>query len=230
LKLRVAFAGRTLLFSIPLNYAYRAISNLRHVLVDCDYFQAPWAIPSSVDVVVDAGAFLGFYTVAVATLTSKGLVHAIEPDPRTAPLLRVNVELNKLWNARVLPIAICPESGYTKLHLAEYPALSSLVLSHVELHDRVVGAVDVKCVKLSSLLEHLGRVDILKLDVEGVERDLLKEARDSLWRVKSLVVELHEDVVEVGEIEELVESAGFKTMVLYKPHEMVDQTLLFAKR
>jgi FkbM family methyltransferase len=227
----VAFADRTLLFSIPLNYAYRAISNLRHVLVDCDYFQVPWAIPGIVDVVVDVGAFLGFYTVAVATLTSpKGLVYAIEPDPRTAPLLRVNVELNKLWNARVLPIAICPESGYTKLHLAEYPALSSLVLSHVELHDRVVGAVDVKCVKLSSLLEHLGRVDILKLDVEGVEREVLREARNSLWRVKSLVAELHEDVVEVSDFEELIESAGFKTIVVYKPHEMVDQTLLFAKR
>jgi FkbM family methyltransferase len=225
------FAGRRLKFITPVDYIQSALRNLEHVLVDCDYYRLSWVTPSKGNIVLDAGAFLGFYAVSSSILTGRdGIVYSIEPNKLLIPLLRSNISLNNALNTRIIPVALCPDRGYHRLFIGEYPAVSSLIPDHVDFHSRITGYIEVKCVRLSDLLKYIGFVDILKLDVEGVEDVVLREAVEELYRVQCIVVEVHTDIVDPINVEEVLSKAGFGDMVLYASSEMPSQVLMYAKR
>lgn len=230
-KTSVVFAGKRLSFLLPLWSVNEALVNMEHVLVDCDYFRVSWAIPRGPSIVVDAGAFLGFYSVASSILTGReGVVYALEPNKHILPYLHANIGLNRAVNTKILPIALCPESGLQRLYLGYHPATTSILPEHVEYHGGIAGYLIVKCTRLSSILEYLGRVDILKLDIEGLERDVLREARNQLSRVKTIVVEIHLDVTDPRDIERVLSSVGFNKLVTYSSSEMPTQLVIYASR
>ncbi|MCC6054234.1 MAG: FkbM family methyltransferase [Thermosphaera sp.] len=225
------FAGRRLKFITPVDYIQSALRNLEHVLVDCDYYRLSWITPSKGNTVLDAGAFLGFYTVSSSVLVgSDGFVYSIEPNKLVIPLLHSNISLNNALNTRIIPVAICSERGYRRLFIGEYPAVSSLTPDHVDFHGGITGYIDVKCIRLNDLLKYIGFVDILKLDVEGVEDAVLREAFNELSRVGFIIVEVHTDVVEPLDVEEVLSKAGFRDLVLYASSEMPSQVLIYARR
>ncbi|MGC8983418.1 MAG: FkbM family methyltransferase [Desulfurococcaceae archaeon] len=231
LRISVAFADAPLVFAIPLRYAERALDNLEHVLVDCEYFKAGWARPAGGDAVVDAGAFLGFYAVASSRLAgSRGRVYALEPNPEVAGVAAVNVELNEARNILLYPRALCPHGGFLKLYVGEYPAVTSAYREHVEEFSGVSSVIEARCVRLSSLLRHIGYVGVLKLDIEGLEHEVLREARGELGRVQSIVVEVHEDIVDPGDVEEELKKAGFNAFLVYASSEAPLQSVLYATR
>lgn len=228
----VEFNQKKLKFAVPTELLEPALINIEHVLVDCDYFKISRAVPTPGDVVIDAGAFLGFYTVASSLLTgSSGRVVAIEPNPLVLGYLHTNARVNKALSAVVYPLALCREAGTTRLYIGEYAAVSSTLREHVEEYTSVSRVVEVKCVRLSTLLNYMGHVNIVKLDVEGAELDVLSEAHRELHRVDTVVAELHMDVLGgLHEIERLLETAGFKRMVFYEVKDSSDQLVVYAFR
>jgi hypothetical protein len=70
-------------------------------------------------------------------------------------------------------------------------------LEHVGLHAHTSG-VEVETRRIPDFLDKLGwaRCDLLKLDVEGLERDLFADAAAWLPRVGRIVFELHENTSE----------------------------------
>jgi FkbM family methyltransferase len=64
-------------------------------------------------VVLDVGANHGYYTVLLSDLVgARGTVHAVEPNPRLAELLGLNVAVNGFWNiARVHAVAVGEQDG-----------------------------------------------------------------------------------------------------------------------
>lgn len=225
------FSSTTLKFAIPVGYLNAALNNAEHVLVNCDYYKFDKAVPKSGSTVVDAGAFIGFYTVASSTLVGvNGHVYAIEPNHSVVSYLDLNLKLNKSPNTWVYPVALCPEHGWARLYVGEYPSVSSLLREHVENYTTVRSVREVKCLKLSSLLGYLGSVDVLKLDIEGVEQEVLTEAFEQLKHVKSLIVEVHKDAVEPRDIEDLLLKSGFGRIVIYTSHETPWQLIIYAFR
>jgi FkbM family methyltransferase len=232
-KLEIEFAGSRIPFIIPLEYFEYALLNLEHVFVDCDYFQVEYAIPTLGCSVLDVGGFIGFYSSASSRLCGvSGTVYVFEPNPLVVSYLARNAELSASSGAeiRVFPLAICGESGVAELYVGENLAVSSTVRDHVEFFTRVTRRVKVKCTRLSSVLRYLGHVDIVKLDVEGLELELLREARGELNRVRVLVVEVHRDLVETSEVRELLLNSGFRDFVVYTTSEMPYQVILYARR
>jgi len=230
---RVRFAGRSIPLVVPVEYLEPAILNIEHVFVDCDYFQVDYAVPGSGSVILDAGGFLGFYTTASSQLANRsGLVHVFEPNPLVLPYLARNAEMVSTSSARVrvYPRALCTESGQVELYIGDNPAVSSILREHVEVFTSVAWKIPVKCVKLSTVLRYLEHVDIVKLDVEGLELDLLREASSELWRASTLVVEVHRDLVETSEAEEFLLERGFRDIVVYTSSEMPYQVVLYARR
>lgn len=233
LKLKVDFSGWRIPILIPVKYFESALLNIEHVFVNCDYFQVDYAIPAPGYSVLDIGGFLGFYSSATSRLTGKsGVVYVFEPNPLVLSYLARNAEISTTSGARVrvYPRAVCVEGGVVELYVGENPAVSSLLAEHVELFTKINRRVQVKCTRLSSVLRHLRYVDIVKLDVEGLELDLLREASDELNRVRVLVVEVHRDLVETSEVEELLINHGFRDIVVYTSSEMPYQVILYAKR
>lgn len=153
-------------------------------------------------IVVDAGANMGGYSVVASRRTgANGRVYAFEPEPRNFAVLT-----KRLANyANVTPVqkALSATDGTASLHLDTFHAGHSLVT----LDDRVVAtSITVPVTSLDSFIASVGErgIDVLKLDVEGVELDVLRGMQNLLGGSNAPVIlcEVHapnrpEDVIAV---------------------------------
>src|SRR5690349_2714898 len=120
------------------------------------------------DVALDIGANLGAHTLPLAQLVGpSGAVHAFEPQRILFQILCGNVALNELPNVRALPFALGRGPGSTKVPALDYRGANNfggipLGGAHGE---------DVAVVTLDQL--GLQRVRLIKIDVEGMEIDVL---------------------------------------------------------
>ncbi len=202
---------------IPCSDTPEAWANLLHVYCWRDYERVEGFTPRQGWVIVDAGAYLGFYTLRSAKLVGQdGLVIAVEPLARNRRILETNVALNGFINqVRVDPRALGGGSYASNMWVSCYPATSSFYRYYVERHGDVCGETKVRVATLTELLrDHgLSRVDLLKLDVEGAELNVLSiEGWESV--VERLVVEVHPWVVSVEDVVWLLERRGYAVRVV----------------
>ncbi len=143
------------------------------------------------DLVVDCGANNGFTSVFFAKATGqRGSVIAIEPLPKNVMDINQNIALNQLSNIEVLPVAVGRARGEVKL-LAQSNGIVG-----------AIGNAPVITVPMESLDEICRgrRPDVIKIDVEGLELDVLHGAKRILQSRPRLAIEVHplykEDRVE----------------------------------
>lgn len=127
-------------------------------------------------VFIDVGANIGVFTVPAAKKVGlTGIVLAIEPSPRVFPYLKWNVTLNGLVNVR---LSQCAAFDQDECILPFYEApiehfgMGSLA---AQFHDH---PIPVPAQTLDHILnEHqIERVDVLKVDVEGLEAAVFRGA------------------------------------------------------
>jgi FkbM family methyltransferase len=132
-------------------------------------------------VVVDAGAHIGVVTVLLAGLAPLGHVHAFEPVPENHAHLTANVAANALDNVTVHRAAVFDTDGEISVEYdATYPGGS-----HVG-----QGGATVPSVRFDTwaAAAELDRLDLVKLDVEGVELAVLDGATETLRRFRPILV------------------------------------------
>lgn len=131
---------------------------------------------------VDVGAHIGEYTLLAAhRVGESGEVHAFEPDARVHEVLRENVRLNGLERiVRSHPWAVSDADGETDLCLGAEPALSSLAAAA----PTAAAGPERPRVRTVTLDGYIagGRVDLVKIDVEGAEMLVLRGAHRLLAR------------------------------------------------
>jgi len=136
-------------------------------------------------IVVDVGAHIGKYTILSSRISKK--VIAIEPDKANYEILLRNINLNKLRNVVPLNLAAYSKNTPKKLYKGDTSGHHSLQKksAHYEVVD---------CIRLDSLLRELGisEVDLLKIDVEGVELEVLKGISAYLRKrkIRNIIVEI----------------------------------------
>ncbi|MFL1464053.1 FkbM family methyltransferase, partial [Roseococcus sp. DSY-14] len=143
-------------------------------------------------VALDAGANLGVTVLALAAAwPGHAALHAAEPDPEVAELLRWNLRAAGLDRARVWPLAL----GATDGEAAFRRELPNRATSHLFPHDRPARdwkgeTLRVPLRRADTLLAEAGatRLDLLKLDVEGAEEPVLAGAAAALERFRPLVL------------------------------------------
>jgi FkbM family methyltransferase len=128
------------------------------------------------DTVIDAGAWIGTFTVKAAkAIGDEGRVIAIEPERSNIELLRKNVEANGLGNVIIVHKGIWSKRDKLRFHL-----------SGVTAHSFVGGGTDefveVEVDSLDNMLRELGieGVDFIKMDIEGAEIEALKGMEKTL--------------------------------------------------
>jgi FkbM family methyltransferase len=141
------------------------------------------------DVFVDVGAYIGLYTVSVAKrLGPAGRVVAFEPDEESHEALAAHVRLNGVSGKVRLIQAACG-SKKEPLFLARQESQS-----HVSGGQGAPGMQKIECVTLDDVFPD-GRVDVLKIDVEGYEERVLEGAfgllRDEKRKPRLLFIEIH---------------------------------------
>lgn len=129
---------------------------------------------------VDIGANIGSFTVPAAQMTGpKGKVLALEASPRIISYLQNNVTVNCLRNVVIRHCAICDlESGDVEFYEApvENFGMGALAAQFGVLSTSVPART------LDGLLaeEGIRSVDVLKVDVEGLEAAVFRGAKELL--------------------------------------------------
>lgn len=134
-------------------------------------------------IAVDCGANIGVHTIEWAKhMTGWGVVLAFEAQERIYYALAGNIAINNCFNARAVHAALTREPGTMKMPSPNYLAAGSFGSLELRKRDNTefIGQpidysenkmVDVRAVNLDSF--NFGRIDLLKMDVEGMEIDAL---------------------------------------------------------
>jgi len=140
-------------------------------------------------IIVDAGANIGLASRFFKILFPDALIFAIEPEPSNFALLKQNCS---------------PIEGITLINAALWPCnetlkMASLDTGHwafsVEPSTTVCTASPIQTITIPQLVQQspTGRIDLLKLDVEGAEKPLFSNgAAQWLPKVDCIAIELHD--------------------------------------
>lgn len=135
------------------------------------------------DVVVEVGANIGAHTVHLARLAgANGCVHAYEPQRVIFQLLCANVALNSLFNVYTHHAGVSSSAGELHVPPLNYAGVNNfggLSLSQ-EKFGEPVAVVYLDALTLPSL-------KLLKVDVEGMEHEVLSGARQTIRQHRPLL-------------------------------------------
>ena len=149
-------------------------------------------------VAIDCGANVGVHTVEWAKhMTAWGAVLAIEAQERIYYALAGNIAINNCFNARAIHAAVSDRAGTMKIPVPNYSTAASF--GSLELKPRngteFIGQaidyseskmVEVPTVSIDSL--NPARVDLIKIDVEGMEMDALNGAAQCIGKLHPILL------------------------------------------
>ena len=137
--------------------------------------------------VLDIGAHVGYFTCLAARLVGpRGLVIALEPNPRNFDLLAANVWRNGFTNVVCFPWAAGPEHGFADLFLSATNGGDHRLYGSDERRD----VVRVRVAALDAIEALRPPVDVVKIDVQGAEEGVVRGMRSLLSRSPDVLVTL----------------------------------------
>lgn len=136
-------------------------------------------------VILDIGANFGYYALTLATtLDRRCQVHALEPDPGNFDRLRRHIALNGLEDvvqAHCLGVADHPETVTLTRHGGN--SGHTAIAPDGEIRGVMLTTLDAFCET-----ENIDRLDVVILDVEGLEEHALRGAERTLTRFRPLIL------------------------------------------
>jgi len=155
--------------------------------------------PGPGDVVFDIGAGIGAETLVFSRLVGpSGRVVACEAHPRTYGRLRDLCSVNRLSNVTPLQVAISDRDGTVRISDLDH-----------HLQNTVLGAtgrsIEVPARRIDSIAAELGigRIDLLKMNIEGAEQLALQGMGTLLATTHHVCISCHDFLADDGASEEL---------------------------
>ncbi len=193
------------------------------------------------DCVVDIGANVGMFSLAVAQRARNLRQLAFEPMPRVFDLLRLNTELHKL-DIEHVQAGIADRERTASFRF--YPNLSLISGGFADAGDRAAVAaylkdqdgagespellnellderleteqVEVQLQPLSQVMRErqIERIDLLKIDVQKSELEVLQGIEAADWpKIQQVVIEVHDLDGRLSAIHGLLEGHGFEVTI-----------------
>lgn len=140
------------------------------------------------DIVIDAGAHLGLFTVKAAKIVgNEGKVIAIEPEPGNLEILNRNIKLNKLKNVIIVNKGLWSSKKHLKMSMGQYNRSHSFINDHPE---KTSEELSLQVDSLDNILKELNieTVDFVKMDIEGSEIEALDGMEGTFKFKPSMVI------------------------------------------
>src|SRR5258708_569910 len=176
-------------------------------------------------IAIDVGANLGEWSVPLAKAVGRGgQVLCIEPNAVVADALAATLRVNNFRQAWVLPVGLSEVEGCGYLSVASGDSgLSRLAVA------AAVGTVPVSLRSLDAVVAEYGlaRLDLVKIDVEGHERQVLSGGMRTLRQfLPALVFESgHESGNDRAAIARLLDDAGYDIVAVLHDYGALAGTL-----
>lgn len=161
--------------------------------------------------IVDAGANVGFTSLFFLSNFPDAFIVAIEPDDENYKLLTENLKLNGSVHHILLKNALWKNSDTLSIQnsFRDHREWSRQVAE-----TRQASMNELKGIPLRDLSEVAGiqQIDILKIDIEGAEKEIFANRQDSmefLKNVKFLVIELHDEFEFKKDFESILKLINF---------------------
>ena len=164
-------------------------------------------------IVCDLGANVGYFALRFA--------HFARQHNKSSPSVRLDLiegspavyrELQSRWQPDN-PVAPITANLYHGL-VGKRSGFGKMLETHRHYENKVLpgtadSGVSVPYLDITSLYPEGVDIDLLKCDIEGSEIDFLRNYLDWLIHIKCVVLELHHDQCDMGEMLELMNKAGF---------------------
>lgn len=157
-----------------------------------DYLRAEIAADSRC---IDVGANFGFFTCLMARFARDGRVAGIEPDRRMWELVRDNIAINHLPHAVAIEAAAGAEDGEMTLYRRTTRSGNTSIVPADPAFTALMGEAPaapfaVRALRLDALVDadFAGRLDFMKVDVEGAEPLVFDGAAGTIARNPQLAV------------------------------------------
>jgi len=141
--------------------------------------------------IFDLGANIGLTSVYFSKFYPKSTIVAIEPFPDNAELAQINMAKNNFFNFKIIKGGIWNKNTNLSLNRNFRDGKEW----SINLTENILG--EIKGYSLSDIFETYNQpIDILKIDIEGAERELFSEISYSsrfLPKVKIIAIEIHDE-------------------------------------
>ena len=187
------------------------------------------------DTAVDVGAHIGLHALTAARAVGPGgRVIALDPQPYCCARILANAALNDFANVLVIAAAAGETDGTILLHEQRGADRSRLSLATPGPED-VEGRFEVPLIRLDTLLarHRIKGVKLLKIDVEGYERQVLSGAGRALDEVQNVIFECLPGA-DAGALARLLTGKGFELKTIagaaWKPGDAAPENNVWAAR
>jgi FkbM family methyltransferase len=171
-------------------------------------------------VAIDCGANIGVHTIEWAThMSDWGSVLSIEAQERIYYALAGNIAINNCFNAIAINAAVSSESGLLAIPTPNYlvpSSFGSLELRQRNGNEFIGQAIDytqnMSTVRKLALDEfNLPRLDLIKIDIEGMELEALTGARNTIARTHPIML-IEKIKADAGELRQWLTAHGYELM------------------
>ncbi len=162
-----------------------ALSPLKHKIFGLNGIYRAMGELGTADVIFDVGAASGIYTELFLNYFPKAKVYAFKPLQVGA--LKKRVERYQ-GRAKIFECALYDKSGEKELFISNNIDASSFLLK-----EDITGEkkIVVKTKMLDEFTGDIEKIDLIKIDVEGVELEILLGAKETLKKTRSVFVEIN---------------------------------------
>lgn len=182
--------------------------------------------------ILDCGANIGLSIIYFKTIYPNAKIIAFEADPDIFKILQYNIiEVFNYSNVTLLNQAIWTYEG--EIEFVIEGGLSGKILKIDDPLNPVTKKVS--CIDFNTYLKK-GKIDFLKIDIEGAETELIKHCENFLANVKRIFMEYHSYSAEPQKLSEILstlENAGFRYQLkeaFTLKHPYIDGKSILSKR
>lgn len=175
--------------------------------------------------IIDAGANIGLSVIYFKLLYPSARIVAFEPEEEIYAVLKSNVNSFQLNDVECIRKAVWNKDTVLSFHSEGSDAGRILI-------DGKKTTTEVEATRLKPYIT--GKVDLLKMDIEGSELVVLSDIKDSLGNIERIFIEYHSfenNPQELSAILKILEEAGYRYLIhsqtnhVHRPFEEIPSYL-----
>lgn len=159
------------------------------------------------NIIVDIGANIGNHTIFFSKICKAEKVYSFEPQKNIFEILKKNIELNQVNDTvELYNIGLGKEYCFANIKVIDE---NNYGMSKLDVTEK--GNIEIKTLDSIIRDNRVTKIDLIKIDVEGMELEVLQGAKDVLYKFKPLIY------IEAGTDSEFKKVLEFLSEFGYKP-------------